>query len=218
MKRVSKSFRTKAGRKVEVLCGLDLVVGAGEFVSLMGPSGSGKSTLLHLIGGLDHPDEGRITVAGKTLHDANAKALAAWRATTIGLVFQANHLLPSLTAQENVELPLLLSHLGFRERKEQVQRALRLVQLETRAGHRPAELSGGEQQRVGIARAIACDPAILLCDEPTGNLDHRTSQEILGLLLELGAELDKTVLMATHDRDAAKLAHRTVRLENGYLA
>ncbi len=211
---VHKAY-TKGKEKVEVLHGLDLDVPAGDFLALMGPSGSGKTTLLNLIGGLDHPTSGRVTVAGQDLGGLSNNALAAWRAREIGFVFQFYNLLPVLTAARNVEVPLLLTHLGKNQRRQHVATALDVVGLSDRAEHYPRELSGGQEQRVAIARAIASDPSLLLCDEPTGDLDRQTADEILGLLRALNDEHGKTVIMVTHDPRAAGFARRTVHLDKG---
>ncbi|HKZ74694.1 MAG TPA: ABC transporter ATP-binding protein [Steroidobacteraceae bacterium] len=214
---VSKHYK-RGVEVVHVLENLDLEVAKGEFLALMGPSGSGKSTLLNLIGGLDRPTQGTIEVAGEridTLHDAR---LARWRAEHIGFVFQMYNLLPVLTAARNVELPLLLTGLGRADRAKRVDAALALVGLSDRAKHKPRELSGGQEQRVGIARAIVTDPTILLCDEPTGDLDRKSGDEILDLLQALNRQRGKTIVMVTHDPHAAARAGRTVHLEKGLLA
>jgi putative ABC transport system ATP-binding protein len=211
---VHKAY-TKGKEKVEVLHGLDLDVPAGDFLALMGPSGSGKTTLLNLIGGLDHPTSGRVTVAGQDLGGLSNNALAGWRAREIGFVFQFYNLLPVLTAARNVEVPLLLTHLGRSQRQQHVATALDVVGLSDRAEHYPRELSGGQEQRVAIARAIASDPTLLLCDEPTGDLDRQTADEILALLRALNDEHGKTVIMVTHDPRAAGFARRTVHLDKG---
>ncbi|MGB5623104.1 MAG: ABC transporter ATP-binding protein [Gammaproteobacteria bacterium] len=216
VKDVHKSY-TKGKDKVEVLHGLDLDVTQGDFVALMGPSGSGKTTLLNLIGGLDHPTTGSVTVAGQTLDALSNNALAGWRARQIGFIFQFYNLLPVLTAARNVEVPLLLTHLKKPERRRHVDTALSVVGLSDRADHYPRELSGGQEQRVAIARAIASDPALLLCDEPTGDLDRQTAEEILRLLQALNTEHGKTIIMVTHDPQAASYAKRTVHLDKGQL-
>ncbi|MGB5209995.1 MAG: ABC transporter ATP-binding protein [Gammaproteobacteria bacterium] len=216
VKDVHKSY-TKGKDKVEVLHGLDLNVSEGDFVALMGPSGSGKTTLLNLIGGLDHPTTGSVTVAGQTLDGLSNNALAGWRARQIGFIFQFYNLLPVLTAARNVEVPLLLTHLNKPERRRHVDTALSVVGLSDRANHYPRELSGGQEQRVAIARAIASDPALLLCDEPTGDLDRQTADEILRLLQALNSEHGKTIIMVTHDPQAASYAKRTVHLDKGQL-
>ena len=213
---VHKSY-VKGKEKVEVLHGLDLDVPGGDFLALMGPSGSGKTTLLNLIGGLDQATSGSVTVAGQSLESLSNNALAAWRAREIGFVFQFYNLLPVLTAARNVEVPLLLTHLKKAERRRHVDAALSVVGLTDRADHYPRELSGGQEQRVAIARAIASDPTLLLCDEPTGDLDRKTADEILGLLQALNEEHGKTVIMVTHDPRAAGFARRTVHLDKGRL-
>lgn len=203
--------------RLEVLRGLDLEVREGAFEALMGPSGSGKSTLLNLIAGLDSPSSGRIVVGGRDLGSMSEGERASWRAQNIGFVFQTYNLLPVLTAQENVELPLLLAHLSSAERKRRAQVALRVVGLEDRGGHRPDQLSGGQQQRVSIARAIVSDPRILVADEPTGDLDRQSADEILALLGRLNTELDKTIMMVTHDPVAAERASIIHKLDKGAL-
>jgi putative ABC transport system ATP-binding protein len=202
---------------VRVLDGLSLEIDAGDFVALMGPSGSGKSTLLNLIGGLDRPTSGSLEVDGLRVDRLAEGALARWRADHVGFVFQMYNLLPVLSAERNVELPLLLKDLSREQRSRRVAAALRLVGLSDRARHRPRELSGGQEQRVGIARAIVTDPTLLLCDEPTGDLDRRSGDEILDLLHALNREYGKTIIMVTHDPHAAERAHRTVHLDKGLL-
>jgi putative ABC transport system ATP-binding protein len=189
----------------------------GHFYALMGPSGSGKTTLLNLIGGLDAADEGELIVAGESLADLSGSELAAWRAANVGFVFQAFNLIPVLTAVENVELPLLLSPLSSAKRREHAMYALKLVGLEDRAKHRPQQLSGGQEQRVAIARAIATDPKLILADEPTGDLDRKSAEQVLDLLVRLNSELKKTILMVTHDPRAAERAQRIVHLDKGQL-
>jgi len=208
---------TRGGERIDVLRGLHLEVAAGEFVALMGPSGSGKSTLLNLIGGLDTPTSGRVLVAGRDLTHASSRELARWRAEHVGFVFQFYNLLPVLTAARNVELPLLLTTLARAERRRHVEAALALVGLTDRARHYPAQLSGGQEQRVGIARAIVTDPTLLLCDEPTGDLDRETASEILDLLVALNGRYHKTIVMVTHDAIAAARAGRVVHLDKGRL-
>jgi putative ABC transport system ATP-binding protein len=208
---------TRGAERVDVLKGLDLDVASGEFLALMGPSGSGKSTLLNLIGGLDTPSSGRVVVGGRELTHASSKELATWRAEHVGFVFQFYNLLPVLTAARNVELPLLLTSLGRADRKKHVDAALQLVGLADRANHYPSQLSGGQEQRVGIARAIINDPTLLLCDEPTGDLDRSTASEILDLLGALNQRHGKTVVMVTHDPLAAERASRTLHLDKGQL-
>jgi putative ABC transport system ATP-binding protein len=214
---VDKLFR-RGSEEIHVLSGLSLEVPKGEFLALMGPSGSGKSTLLNLIGGLDRPSAGLVEVAGQRIDQMSSRQLAAWRAQHVGLVFQFYNLLPVLSAERNVELPLLLTHLSKGERRKHVEAALRVVNLSHRAGHYPRTLSGGEQQRVGIARAIVTDPTILLCDEPTGDLDRKSGDEILGLLQALNREQGKTIIMVTHDPHASARASRTVYLDKGQLS
>jgi putative ABC transport system ATP-binding protein len=200
-----------------VLQGLNLDVDSGDFVAFMGPSGSGKTTLLNLLGGLDVPSAVSVTVAGDEITRMSGRKLTAWRARHVGFVFQMYNLIPVLTAFRNVELPLLLTPLAKAERKKQVETALRLVGLEARMAHKPAELSGGQQQRVAIARAIVADPTFLLCDEPTGDLDRKSADDILELLEKLVSELGKTILMVTHDPRAAERAHATLHLDKGVL-
>jgi len=217
LKGVVKSY--KRGRQtVEVLHNLDLEVQSGEFLALMGPSGSGKTTLLNLIGGLDRPTDGDVVVGGEHIDNLSAGALAKWRSRHVGFVFQFYNLMPTLSAERNVELPLLLTHLSGAERRKNVEAALALVGLTDRKKHKPAELSGGQQQRVAIARAIVADPTLLVCDEPTGDLDRETAEEILGLLQHLNREAGKTVIMVTHDPKAASFASRIVHLDKGALA
>jgi putative ABC transport system ATP-binding protein len=216
LKGVVKSY--KRGRQtVEVLHNLDLEVQPGEFLALMGPSGSGKTTLLNLIGGLDRPTDGEVVVAGEHIDDLSGGGLAKWRARHVGFVFQFYNLMPTLSAERNVELPLLLTHLSSAERHKNVDAALALVGLTDRKKHKPAELSGGQQQRVAIPRAIVADPTLLVCDEPTGDLDRETAEEILGLLQHLNREAGKTVIMVTHDPKAASFASRIVHLDKGAL-
>jgi putative ABC transport system ATP-binding protein len=214
---VEKVFQ-RGTEKIHVLQGLDLEVARGEFLALMGPSGSGKSTLLNLIGGLDRPTGGAVEVGGERIDRLSDRQLTAWRARHVGLVFQLYHLLPVLTAERNVDLPLLLTHLPKARRKQHVAAALAVVGLSHRARHYPRQLSGGEQQRVGIARAIVTDPTLLLCDEPTGDLDRKSGDEILELLTSLNREHGTTIIMVTHDPHAAAQASRTVYLNKGQLA
>jgi putative ABC transport system ATP-binding protein len=214
---VEKVFR-RGSENIHVLKDLHLKVPAGEFLALMGPSGSGKSTLLNLIGGLDRPSNGTVSIAGERVDELSDRKLAAWRARHIGFVFQLYNLLPVLTAERNVELPLLLTHLSRAQRKRHVATALAIVGLSQRARHYPRQLSGGEQQRVGIARAIVTDPTLLLCDEPTGDLDRKAGDEILDLLQGLNREHGKTVIMVTHDPHASGRASRTVYLNKGQLS
>jgi putative ABC transport system ATP-binding protein len=207
----------RGGERLDILKGLSLEVPQGDFLALMGPSGSGKSTLLNLIGGLDRPSSGSIVVAGEPIDRLPDSKLAQWRARHIGFVFQFYNLLPVLTAEKNVELPLLLTHLSKAQRRQHVSTALGVVGLSDRAGHYPRQLSGGQEQRVGIARAIVTDPTLLLCDEPTGDLDRRSGDEILDLLQALNREHGKTIIMVTHDPHAAACAKRTLHLEKGAL-
>jgi putative ABC transport system ATP-binding protein len=214
---VDKVFR-RGSEEIHVLGGLNLEIPKGEFLALMGPSGSGKSTLLNLIGGLDRPSQGTIDIDGERIDALSGRRLAVWRARHVGLVFQFYNLIPVLSAQKNVELPLLLTHLSRSQRKEHAATALDIVGLSHRAAHYPRTLSGGEQQRVGIARAIVTDPTLLLCDEPTGDLDRKASDEVLDLLQALNREQGKTVIMVTHDAHAAARASRTLYLNKGQLS
>jgi putative ABC transport system ATP-binding protein len=207
----------RGSERIDVLQGVNLEIPQGDFLALMGPSGSGKTTLLNLIGGLDTPSEGSIDVAGDRIDKMSGSRLAAWRARHIGFVFQLYNLLPVLTAARNVELPLLLTKLSSADRKRRVQTALSVVGLGDRASHYPRQLSGGQEQRVGIARAIVTDPTLLLCDEPTGDLDRKSGDEILELLHTLNKEHGKTIVMVTHDPHAAARAVRTLHLEKGTL-
>ena len=216
IKGVVKSY-VRGKQRVEVLRGIDLDVAQGEFLALMGPSGSGKTTLLNLIGGLDRPDSGAITIAGQRIDSLSSGQLAKWRARHVGFIFQFYNLLPVLSAERNVEVPLLLTSLSSRERKRNVQAALELVGLADRAKHKPAELSGGQQQRVAIARALVADPTLLVCDEPTGDLDRETSESILGLLELLNRKQGKTIVMVTHDPRAAEHASRRLYVDKGSL-
>jgi putative ABC transport system ATP-binding protein len=211
-----KAFR-RGSETIEVLIDLNLEVPEGEFLALMGPSGSGKTTLLNLIAGLDSPSNGDIEVGGKMISRMTEGQLAKWRTRNVGFVFQFYHLLPVLTAYENVELPLLLLPLSSADRRNQVLNALDLVGLSDRLWHRPGQLSGGQQQRVGIARAIVADPTLVVADEPTGDLDHRSAEEILNLLVELKNGLQKTIIMVTHDPRAAVRAERVLHLDKGQL-
>ena len=213
---VSRSYQ-KGKERVEVLQELDLVIPDGDFLAIMGPSGSGKTTLLNLLGGLDRPSSGKVLVGGAELSDMSNSQLSKWRSTHVGFVFQFYNLLPVLTAQKNVELPLLLTSFSGRERAERAAIALEIVGLSDRAKHLPRELSGGEEQRVAIARAIVSDPTLLLCDEPTGDLDRDTADEILGLLQILNSEHGKTIVMVTHDAQAAEFAKRTLHVDKGKL-
>ena len=214
---VEKVFR-RGSEEIHVLQGLDLTVGQGEFLALMGPSGSGKSTLLNLIGGLDRPTRGAVSVGGERIDRMSDRRLAAWRARHVGLVFQLYNLLPVLTAARNVELPLLLAPLSKARRKRRVEVALAVVGLSHRLKHFPRQLSGGEQQRVGIARAIVTDPTLLLCDEPTGDLDRKSGDDVLNLLQALNREHGKTIIMVTHDPHASARATRIVYLDKGQLS
>ena len=216
IKNVVKTY-TRGKQKVEVLHRLNLDIAAGEFLALMGPSGSGKTTLLNLIGGLDRPDQGEIDVAGQRIDKLSNRDLAKWRARNVGFVFQFYNLMPMLSAERNVELPLLLTNLSRSHRKQNVQAALQLVGLADRASHKPSELSGGQQQRVAIARALVADPSLLVCDEPTGDLDRHTAEEILNLMQTLNREQKKTIIMVTHDPKAAEYASRQVHLDKGAL-
>ena len=212
-----KTYR-RGAETVDVLHGLDLDIEAGDFAALMGPSGSGKTTLLNLIGGLDSPTSGAIEVAGQRIDRMTSGQLAQWRSRSVGFVFQFYNLMPTLTAQRNVELPLLLAPLSAAQRKRNAGIALELVGLEDRGRHRPGELSGGQQQRVAIARAIVSDPTLLICDEPTGDLDRQSAEEILMLLQRLNREHGKTIIMVTHDPKAAEYATHTLHLDKGTLA
>ena len=217
VQQVTKSFH-RGSEEIHVLSNLDLEVKQGEFLALMGPSGSGKSTLLNLMGGLDRPQEGAVEIGGDRIDQLSNRELAAWRARHVGFVFQFYNLLPVLSAERNVELPLLLTHLSKSERKDHVATALQVVGLSHRSRHHPRQLSGGEQQRVGIARAIVTDPTLLLCDEPTGDLDRKSGDEILSLLQALNREHGKTIVMVTHDPHASARAARTVHLDKGQLS
>ena len=216
VRNVHKVFR-RGAEQIDVLRGVDLQIPQGDFVALMGPSGSGKTTLLNLMGGLDTPTDGSIAVAGDRIDHLSGSRLARWRARHVGFIFQLYHLLPVLTAEKNVELPLLLTPLGRADRRRHVATALAVVGLEDRAKHYPRQLSGGQEQRVGIARAIVTDPTLLLCDEPTGDLDRQSGDEILDLLQALNADHGKTIVMVTHDSRAAARARRTLHLSQGML-
>ena len=216
VKEVNKTYK-RGGETLVVLDDLNLEVPKGDFLALMGPSGSGKSTLLNLIGGLDTPTSGSVEVDGERLDTLNSKALSKWRASHVGFIFQFYNLLPVLTAFRNVELPLLLTKLSGSQRRQHVETALNIVSLEDRASHKPNELSGGQQQRVAIARALVSDPDILVCDEPTGDLDRGTATEILQLLQILNRDHGKTILMVTHDPMAAESAKRILQLDKGKL-
>ena len=214
---VTKTFH-RGSEDVPVLSGLDLMVNQGEFLALIGPSGSGKSTLLNLIGGLDRPTQGSVSIGGDRIDQLSDRELAAWRARHVGFVFQFYNLMPVLNAQRNVELPLLLTSLNKSERRQHAETALNVVGLSHRLKHYPRTLSGGEQQRVGIARAIVTDPTILLCDEPTGDLDRKSGDDILTLLQTLNKEQGKTIIMVTHDPHASARASRIVHLDKGQLS
>ena len=216
IRNLTKTYQ-RGPEKVHVLHGLDLDIGKGDFVALMGPSGSGKTTLLNLIGGLDAPSSGEIDIDGQRLDRMSAGQLSNWRSDHVGFVFQFYNLMPMLTAQKNVELPLLLTRLGAADRKRRAEIALQLVGLGDRVKHKPNELSGGQQQRVAIARAIVSDPTLLICDEPTGDLDRQSAEEILGLLQTLNREHGKTIVMVTHDPKAAEYASHTLHLDKGNL-
>ena len=208
----------RGSHRIDVLRGVTLDVTRGDFLALMGPSGSGKTTLLNLIGGIDRPTEGSIEMGSARIDQMTARSLAQWRARHVGFVFQLYNLLPMLTAERNVELPLLLTNLTRAQRQRHVETALSLVGLADRAKHRPHELSGGQEQRVGIARAIVTDPVLLLCDEPTGDLDRQSGDEILQLLRALNRDHGKTIVMVTHDPHAAACAQRVLHLEKGQLS
>ena len=213
---VEKQF-VKGRETVEVLTGINLDIEEGDFLALMGPSGSGKTTLLNLIGGLDHPTSGLIRVGGSDLNELSGRALAKWRSEHVGFIFQFYNLLPVLNAQRNVELPLLLTNLSRAQRQKNAAIALEIVGLTDRAKHKPGELSGGQQQRVAIARAIVADPKLLVCDEPTGDLDRETADEILGLLETLNQDHHKTVIVVTHDPKAAGHAKKILHMDKGKL-
>jgi putative ABC transport system ATP-binding protein len=213
---VHKYF-TRGNERIDVLQGVDLTVPAGDFLALMGPSGSGKTTLLNLMGGLDKPTDGVVDVDGVQISGLGGSALSHWRSQNVGFVFQLYNLLPVLTAERNVELPLLLTRLSKAERRKRVAIALKVVGLAERSKHYPRQLSGGQEQRVGIARAIVTDPTLLLCDEPTGDLDRKAGDEILDLLQTLNRDHGKTIIMVTHDPQAAARARRTLHLDKGIL-
>jgi putative ABC transport system ATP-binding protein len=216
IRKLSKVYQ-RGKERIEVLHHVDLDIEKGDFLALMGPSGSGKTTLLNLIGGLDTPTEGTLTVAGQRIDNLGEGALAKWRASNVGFVFQFYNLLPMLSARKNVELPLLLTRLGSAQRKRNANIALELVGLSDRAAHKPSELSGGQQQRVSIARAIVSDPTLLVCDEPTGDLDRQSAEDILTLLQQLNRDHGKTIIMVTHDPKAAEHATHTLHLDKGTL-
>ena len=210
-------FFTRGSERLDVLNGLTLDVPVGQFLALMGPSGSGKTTLLNLIAGLDRPSSGEVWVKDQLISGMSESQLAQWRTRNLGFIFQFYHLLPVLSAFRNVEMPLLLLPMSASERKQQVTTALDIVGLADRMFHKPGQLSGGQQQRVGIARAIVTDPAVIVADEPTGDLDSKSADEILNLLIELKSTLNKTIVMVTHDPKAAARADRTLHLEKGRL-
>ena len=216
IRNLTKTYQ-RGPERVQVLHGIDLDIAEGDFVALMGPSGSGKTTLLNLIGGLDTPSSGEIEIAGQRIDCLGGGQLAHWRSQNVGYVFQFYNLMPALTAQKNVELPLLLTRLSGAQRRQNAQIALQLVGLADRVSHKPAELSGGQQQRVAIARAIVSDPTLLICDEPTGDLDRQSAEDILGLLQTLNREHGKTIVMVTHDPKAAGYASHTLHLDKGVL-
>ncbi|MCG2627406.1 ABC transporter ATP-binding protein [Bradyrhizobium sp. WYCCWR 13023] len=207
---------TKGKETITIFDGLNLAIPRGDFVAVMGPSGSGKTTLLNLLGGIDRSDAGEIEVAGERLDRLSESELSRWRASHIGFIFQFYNLMPMLTAAQNVELPLLLTRLGRKERRQRVETALGVVGLADRVKHYPKEMSGGQQQRVAIARAIVSDPALLLCDEPTGDLDRTTADEVLSILQVLNRDLGKTIVMVTHDPAAAQYAKRSLHLDKGH--
>jgi putative ABC transport system ATP-binding protein len=217
VKNLSKEYK-RGGETLIVLKDLNLEIPKEDFLALMGPSGSGKSTLLNLIGGLDTPSSGSVSINGERIDQMNSKQLSNWRASNVGFIFQFYNLLPVLTAQKNIELPLLLTNLSSSQRRQHVETALNIVSLSDRSGHKPSELSGGQQQRVAIARALVSDPDILVCDEPTGDLDRDTATEILNLLKSLNQDHGKTILMVTHDPAAADSAKRSLHLDKGKLA
>jgi len=216
IRNLSKVY-TRGKERLEVLHSVNLDIEEGDFVALMGPSGSGKSTLLNLIGGLDSPTGGTLTIGGQPIHSVADDALAKWRSANVGFVFQFYNLMPALTAQKNVELPLLMTDLGAAQRKRRAGIALQLVGLSERANHKPTELSGGQQQRVAIARAIVSDPRLIVGDEPTGDLDRQSATEVLEMLRMLNRDHGKTVIMVTHDPKAAEYARRTLHLDKGTL-
>ncbi|MGN6521222.1 MAG: ABC transporter ATP-binding protein [Dokdonella sp.] len=216
IRNVSKVYE-RGKQKVEVLHHIELDIAKGDFLALMGPSGSGKTTLLNLIGGLDSPTDGSISVGGDRIDRLGEGALAKWRSEHVGFIFQFYNLLPMLSAQKNVELPLLLTNLSAAQRRKNASIALQLVGLAERASHKPTELSGGQQQRVAIARAIVSDPDLLVCDEPTGDLDRQSAEDVLGLLQTLNREHGKTIIMVTHDPKAAEYASHTLHLDKGTL-
>jgi putative ABC transport system ATP-binding protein len=217
MRNVVKTYKQAGRVAVPVLHGLDLEVQEGEFLALMGPSGSGKTTILNMMGGIDRPDSGEVLVRGRHLEALSSDQLGEWRSQNVGFVFQSYHLMPMLSAAANIELPLLLTNLSRSARRSHVDAILALVGLSERADHKPSAMSGGQQQRVGIARALAADPVLLLCDEPTGDLDRATAEEILLLLRTLNQDANKTIVMVTHDQKAAAHATRQLHLDKGEL-
>ena len=214
---VTKHYR-RGQEGIAIFDGLTLAIAKGDFVAIMGPSGSGKTTLLNLLGGTDRCDGGEIIFDGERIDGYSEGKLADWRARSVGFIFQFYNLMPVLTAAQNVELPLMLTRLPAKKRRENVETALKIVELSDRAKHKPKELSGGQQQRVAIARAIVSDPKLLLCDEPTGDLDRNTANDILGTLQQLNREMGKTIIMVTHDPEAARFANRTLHLDKGTFA
>ncbi len=214
IKKAAKRF-VKGRETITIFDHLDMQIETGDFIAIMGPSGSGKTTLLNLLGGIDRPTAGELSFAGQRLDKMSEGQLSAWRAANVGFIFQFYNLMPMLNAARNVELPLLLTRLGAGDRRKRVEAALKIVGLADRARHFPSEMSGGQQQRVAIARAIVADPAMLLCDEPTGDLDRKTADEILSMLQLLNRELGKTIIMVTHDPEAARYANRVLHLDKG---
>ena len=216
VRNLSKMYE-RGRQKIEVLHHVQLDIDQGDFMALMGPSGSGKTTLLNLIGGLDSPTDGSITIGARRIDNLSEGALAKWRSSNVGFVFQFYNLLPMLSARKNVELPLLLTRLSAAQRKRNAEVALELVGLAERSTHKPSELSGGQQQRVAIARAIVSDPTLLVCDEPTGDLDRQSAEDVLTLLQQLNRDHGKTIIMVTHDPKAAEFARHTLHLDKGSL-
>jgi putative ABC transport system ATP-binding protein len=217
LKNVKKTYK-RGKESIIIFDGLNLTIEQGDFVAIMGPSGSGKTTLLNLLGGTDRSDSGEINFDGERIDGYNEGQLAGWRARSVGFIFQFYNLMPVLNAAQNVELPLMLTKLSAGKRRANVETALKIVGLWDRAKHKPKELSGGQQQRVAIARAIVSDPKFLLCDEPTGDLDRNTANDILGTLQQLNQEMGKTIVMVTHDPEAARFAKRTLHLDKGVFA
>lgn len=214
LKNLSKSY-TRGGESISIFEGLDMTINEGEFIAIMGPSGSGKTTLLNQLGGVDHPSSGEVWFEGQRIDNMKQGALARWRSANVGFIFQFYNLMPTLNAARNVELPLLLAPVSKKDRAARVQTALEIVGIEERAKHYPRQLSGGQQQRVAIARAIVADPKVLLCDEPTGDLDRNTANEILEMLQVLNKKMGKTIIMVTHDPEAAKYASKELFLDKG---